>query len=387
MNTHVINSNRRSSRQNNSSRMDPNTFAKRDIKGYDRGKPCHYYTKGVTSHVVARHIVVTGLAPVMFSLVLCSLLFLLAACGQQGATTGGSSTQATPTAAPALDAYGTPIVFPTKAPQHIVSLVPSTSEILGALHLDSRVVGVDYYTNYPASLAALPKISSVAGKFNIEQIVKLKPDLVLSYGGETKQYDTQLKQLGMNVVDLQLTNLTQTLQAITLVGRLTFAQDAANTLVKQMQQQIDQTKAAVKGTTTTPIMLEVDDTTPGKPFVFGGTSFGDELTQDAGASNIFHNNTSNGGYPQVTDEAVISANPQYIILTEDPAYGGNASAVYKRPNWGNIAAVKNHEVYHVNVDIMQRPGPRIVEGLRCVAQIVHPDKFSGALPAYCSATV
>jgi len=318
---------------------------------------------------------------------LCSLLFLLAACGQQGATTGGSSTQATATAAPALDVYGTPIVFPTKAPQRIVSLVPSTSEILGALHLDTRVVGVDYYTNYPASLAALPKVSSAVGKFNIEQIVKLKPDLVLSYGGETKQYDTQFKQLGMNVVDLQLTNLTQTLQAITLVGRLTFTQDAANALVKQMQQQIDQTKAAVKGTTATPIMLEVDDSTPGKPFVFGGTSFGDELAQDAGASNIFHNNTSNGGYPQVTDEAVISANPQYIILTEDPAYGGNASAVYKRPNWGNIAAVKNHEVYHVNVDIMQRPGPRIVEGLRCVAQIVHPDKFSGTLPTYCSATV
>ncbi len=336
-------------------------------------------TRVITSH----RILSEGFA--MFFLVLCSLLLLLSGCGQQGTTTGGTS--ATPTATTALDVYGTPIVFPTKAPQHIVSLVPSTSEILGALHLDTRVVGVDYYTNYPASLAALPKVSSVDGKFNIEQIVKLKPDLVLSYGGETKQYDVQLKQLGMNVVDLQLTNLTQTLQDITLVGRLTFAQDAANALVRQMQQQIDQTKAAVKGTTTASVMLEVDDSTPGKPFVFGGGSFGDELAQDAGASNIFHNSTSNGGYPQVTDEAVIVANPQYIILTEDPAYGGTASVVYKRPNWGNIAAVKNHKVFHINVDIMQRPGPRIVEGLRCVAQIVHSDKFSGPLPDYCSASV
>jgi iron complex transport system substrate-binding protein len=324
-------------------------------------------------------------ARVMFSLMLCSLLLLLlTGCGQQGTTTGGATT---PTPTSALDVYGTPIVFPSKAPQRIVSLVPSTSEILGALHLNARVVGVDYYTNYPASLAALPKVSSVDGKFNIEQIVKLKPDLVLSYGGETKQYDVQLKQLGMNVVDLQLTNLTQTLQAITLVGRLTFTQNAANALVSQMQQQIDQTKAAVKGTMATPIMLEVDDSTPGKPFVFGGGSFGDELAQDAGANNIFHNSTANGGYPQVTDELVIAANPQYIILTEDPSYGGSASAVYKRPNWSNIAAVKNHKVFHVNVDIMQRPGPRIVEGLRCVAQIVHSDKFSGPLPDYCSASV
>lgn len=315
-----------------------------------------------------------------------SLIFLLVACGgQQSATTGGISSQATPTSA--RDAYGTPIVFPKTAPQRIISLVPSTSEILGALHLESRVVGIDYYTNYPADLTSLPKVSNATGVFNIEQIVALKPDLILSYGGETKTYDTKLKQLGLNVVDLQLTNLTQSLQDIVLVGRLTLTETTANALVQQLQKQVDQIKAAVKGTTTPSVLLEVDDSAPGKPFVFGGGSFGDELAQDAGAVNIFHNSTSNGGYPQVSDEAIITANPQYIILTEDPAYGGNANAVYKRPNWGNIAAVKNHNVYHVNVDIIQRPGPRLVQGLQCVAQIVHPDKFSGALPAYCSASV
>ena len=319
-------------------------------------------------------------------LLLFALLFLLAACGQQsGTTTGGSSTQPTPT--PALDAYGTPIVFPKTAPQRIVSLVPNTSEILDALHLDAHIVGIDYNTNYPTSLTTLPKVSNAAGIYNTEQIVGLKPDLVLSYGGDTKQTDTQLKRLGLNVVDLQLTNLAQTLQAIILVGRLTFTQDAANTLVRQMQKQIDQIKAAVKGTTAPSVFLEVDASAPGKPYVFGGGSFGDEVAQDANAVNIFHNNTTNGGYPQVTDEAIITANPQYILLTEDPAYGGVASAVYKRPNWGNIAAVKSHRVYHINVDIIQRPGPRIVQGLQCVAQLVHPDKFAGALPAYCSATV
>ncbi|GAC1581426.1 MAG: ABC transporter substrate-binding protein [Ktedonobacteraceae bacterium] len=323
-----------------------------------------------------------------YMLFLLSLMLLLAACGQQSTTTtGGASTQATPTPTPVLDVYGTPIVVSKTPPQRIVSLVPSTSEILGALHLESRVVGIDYYTNYPASLSSRPKVSNANGVFNVEQIVALKPDLVLSYGGETKTYDTKLKQLGLNVVDLQLTNLTQSLQDIVLVGRLTSTVDAANALVQQLQKQVDQIKVAVKGTTAPSILLEVDDSAPGKPFVFGGGSFGDELAQDAGAVNIFHNSTSNGGYPQVTDEAIITANPQYIILTEDPAYGGDATAVYKRPNWGTIAAVKNRKVYHVNVDIIQRPGPRLVEGLQCVAQLVHPDKFSGALPGYCSASV
>jgi iron complex transport system substrate-binding protein len=326
-------------------------------------------------------------SPFIYMFLLFSLVLLLAACGQQSTTTGSTSTQATPTPTPALDAYGTPIAIPKTAPQRIVSLVPSTSEILGALHLESRVVGIDYYTNYPASLTSRPKVSNANGVFNVEQIVALKPDLVLSYGGETKTYDTQLKQLGLNVVDLQLTNLTQSLQDIALVGRLTSTETTANALVQQLQKQVDSIKATVKGTTTPSIMLEVDDSAPGKPFVFGGGSFGDELAQDAGAVNIFHTSTTNGGYPQVTDEAVITANPQYIILTEDPAYGGDANAVYKRPNWGTIAAVKNRKVYHVNVDIIQRPGPRLVQGLQCVAQLVHPDKFPGALPSYCSASV
>jgi iron complex transport system substrate-binding protein len=310
-----------------------------------------------------------------------SLLFLLTACG----TTTTSSPSPTPTVT--LDAYGTPIVFPTHPPQRIVSLVPSMSEILGALNLQNRVVGVDYNTNYPASLASLPKVSDVNGRYNVEQIVSLKPDLVLSYGAETKEYDVQLASLGLHIVDVPAVDFTQTLEQINLVGRLTFTQDVATKLVNQLQQQINQIKAAVANTTTPKVLLEVDDSTAGKPYVFGGGSFGDELLQDAHAINIFHNDTSNQGYPQVTDEAIISANPQYVILTEIPQYGGDVNAVYKRPNWGGIDALKTHHVYRVNADIIQRPDQRLVDGLRCLAQIIHPHSFSGPLPAYCSGTV
>lgn len=131
----------------------------------------------------------------------------------------------------------------------------------------------------------------------------------------------------------------------------------------------------------------MDDSTPGKPYVFGGGSFGDELLQDANGINIFHDDSTNGGYPQVTDEAIIAANPQFIILTEDPAYGGNPAQVYQRPNWSNIDAVKLRHVYRINVNVMQHPGPRLVEGLRCLAQLIHSDRFSGPLPDYCSGTV
>jgi iron complex transport system substrate-binding protein len=311
-------------------------------------------------------------------------LVLLTACG---GTSQNSTSAPSQTPTETLDAYGTPIVFPTTAPKRIVSLVPNISEILGFLGLDGQVVGVDYYTNYPTNLTSLPKVSDVNGKYNVEQIVALKPDLVLSYGEDTKQYDAQLQNVGLHVVDLPSGNLSLILQEIATVGRLTFTENAANNLVSQLQQQIDTIKAKVTGTTAPKVLIESDYSTPGKPYVNGGGSFGDELLQDANGINIFHDNTSGGGFPQVTDEAIISANPQFIILTEDPAYGGNVSAVYKRSNWGSIDALKVHQVYRINSNIIGRPGPRLVQGLQCLAQIIHPDKFSGALPQYCTRTI
>lgn len=318
---------------------------------------------------------------------LATLLFLLAACGQNNAATfSNSAASSTATPVP-VDVYGTPVVMPKSPPQRVVSLVPNTSEILGALNVESRVVGIDFNTNYPASLTHLPRVSNATGEYNVEQIVALKPDLVLSYGAETKTYDTQLKQLGLNVMDLPASNLSQTFEQISLIGRVMSVQTTADKLVQQLKQQVNDIEKTVAGTTAPTMLLEVDDSTAGKPFVFGGGSFGDELATDANARNIFHTNNSNAGYPQVTDEAIITANPQIVLLTEDPAFGGDPTLVYKRPNWGGIAAVKSHKVYRVNANIIQRAGPRIVQGLRCVAQLAHPDKFPGALPDYCSAKV
>jgi iron complex transport system substrate-binding protein len=314
-----------------------------------------------------------------YLLVLCFLL--LTACGQS--QSGGSAAQPSPTPTVVRDIYGTPVVFPKTAPQRLISLVPSMSEILAALHLESRIVAVDYYTDYPTQLIRLPRISDANGDYNVERIVALHPDLVLSSGGLTEKYDAQLTRLGLHVVDLPDNTIALMLAEIQTVGRLTFTESTADALVRQLQQRIAQIRQAVKGTTPPTVMLEADDSTPGKPYVFGGGTFGDELLQDANAINVFHNNTSNGGYPQVTDEAVIRANPQYIILTEDPRYGGDPQLVYRRPNWGQITALKLHHVYHLNTDLMQRPGPRLVDGLQCLAQLLHPAVFSGSLPAYC----
>lgn len=319
----------------------------------------------------------------LFPLFLLLLLLLLAACGQSSPTAPGTAQSPTPT--PALDAYGTPIAIPASAPQRIISLVPTTSDMLAALRLDSRVVAVDSYTVYPADLAKLPKISTF-GKYNVEQIVALKPDLVLSYGQDTKQYDAQLKNLGVDVVDLPSTNLTGILQEMLVIGRLAHVESTAAQVASQLQQQITQIKTAVAGTKAPTVLLELDYSNPASPYVYGGGSYADNLLADANGINIFHNNTSGGGFPQVTNEAIISANPQVIILTEEPAYGVSVPQVYKRPGWNIIAAVQNHRIYQIGPSLIGHPGPRMVQWLQCLAQVLHPDKFRTPLPAYCAAS-
>jgi iron complex transport system substrate-binding protein len=322
-----------------------------------------------------------------FALISLLVCLLLSACGGQSVSPTASTTPS-PTAAPVNDYYGTPVTIPKQAPQRIVSLTPAVSEILGALNLQNRVVGVDAFTDYPATLTSKPKVSDASGGFNVESIVGLQPDLVLSDAGFSKSVIAKLREVHLNVVDLPAANLQQTLDQIGTIGRLTSTEAAATQVVNQMQQQISEVQAKVAGSSAPSVLLLVDYAhSPGKPYAYGGGSFGDELLVKANAANIFHDDTSSGGYPQVTDEAIIAKKPQFVILTELPAYGGyKPDDVYKLAAWSGVDAVKNHHVYYVNSNIIQRPGPRLSQALRCLAQEVHPDKFSEALPGYCTAT-
>ncbi|HKV84846.1 MAG TPA: ABC transporter substrate-binding protein [Ktedonobacterales bacterium] len=300
----------------------------------------------------------------------CAFAATLVACGSP-------SSAAKQPAQPVItkDANGTAITIPARAPQRIVSLGPTDSEILAALGIGSRVVAVDYYTDYPADMAAKPKITNANGEANVEQIIGMTPDLVLSYGGETAATDKQLINAHITVFDLPVGDLGKSLVEIRLIGQLVHADSAATTLVTSLQKRIDVVKAKVAGAPKVSVYMEADDTTAGKPYVFGGGSFGDELIRDAGGTNIFASNTGGGGYPQVSDEDIIRANPQVIVLTEDPNYGGSLAAVYSRTGWSGIAAVQAKRVFAIGTDYTQRAGPRLVDGLEKLAAVLHPDLF------------
>lgn len=309
---------------------------------------------------------------VLVVLVAC-LSLVVAGCAASASSPGGTPTAQKPLIS--TDAHGTPITIPTKTPQRIVSLTPGDSEMLAAVGVSARVVGVDAFTNYPADMAAKPKVSSSDGSPNVEQIIALNPDLVLSWGQFTTQADTALLQAHINVISLPVADLQGTLTEIRLVGQLTHMTVSADALVRSLQRRIDVVKQQVARVQPVSVYMEVGFTPP-PPYAVGGGSFENDVLTDAGGRNIFASQTDNGGFPSVSVESIIAANPQVVILTEEPAYGGDPQQVYARPGWADIAAIKSHRVYNIDPDIVSRPGPRLVDALEQVAKMLHPDVFA-----------
>lgn len=298
------------------------------------------------------------------------LMLGLAACGS---TSTAASVSAPEKPVMAQDANGTSIVLPASAPQRIISLAPTSSEVLAALHLESKVLGVDSFTDYPSTMAAKPKVTDANGSPNVEQIVALHPDLVVEYGG-FKQSDQKLLQAHVTLYDLPITNLATAVTEIRLMGQLTRTEPAANTLADSMQAKIDSIRQKAASAARHSVYMEVGYT-PSPPYAFGGGSFGNDMIVDAGGSNIFASDTSGGGFPAVSDESIIKDNPQVIVLTEDPHYGGDPATVATRPGWASIAAVTNHHVYAIDPNLVERPGPRVVDGLQQLAHDLHPELF------------
>lgn len=299
----------------------------------------------------------------------------LAGCG--GTSSAASTNGGPEKPALAVDALGNPIVIPAQAPQRIISETPADSEILAALGVDARVVAVDYYTDYPADLAAKPKITNgQTFTLNDEAILGYQPDLVVGYGAYFKADEQQLIAAGVPVVDLPLVaTVQQSLTELRLVGQLVHADSAAARQLASLQGRIDGVTHKVAGVQTPSVYVE-DGTYNGQFSTFGQGSYGADLIRLAGGSNIFAGDGDSGGYPNVSAESIIQANPAVIVLVEGVENGGNPSTVAQRPGWSAIAAVQSGRVYALNSDDFSRPdAPRLVSALEELARALHPDLF------------
>ncbi len=285
-----------------------------------------------------------------------------------------SSTSSTKSNVPlsVTDQLGRLVVI-QKTPQRIVSLAPSNTEILYALGLADRVVGITDYCNYPPEVKEKASIGGFSTP-NIEQIVSLAPDLILADSLHESQVIPQLEAKGLTVFTLNPQSLDEVMQAITMVGDITRMDQAAVQLVSQMQHQITSITDKVSNLTETQ-----------KPRVFfvvwhdplmtaGSGTLHDELIRLVGGINIAGNLN---GYPDISLETVIAANPEVIIA--GVGMGAGADATYQfaitENRLADISARQNNHIYAINSDLVDRTGPRIIIGLQKFAEFIHPELF------------
>lgn len=244
-----------------------------------------------------------------------------------------------------------------RTPQRIVSLLPSLTETVCELGQCQRLVGVDRYSNYPESVRTLPQVGGGLDP-NIEAIVALKPDVVLM--ATSSRVGERLQSLGIKVVALEPKSHADVKRVLEKIGQVLEVPDAQRVwrvIDAGVLAAAQSLPASVKNTR---VYFEVNRA----PYAAGATSFIGETLTRLGAKNIVP--ASLGPFPKLNPEYVVRANPD-VIMVGDRNYAGMEG----RPGWSGIRAVKERRLCVFTVaqaDVVVRPGPRMAEGARIMAQ-------------------
>lgn len=273
-------------------------------------------------------------------------------------TSSAPADDAAATSAGALDAF--PVTVDTPAgevtveerPERIVSLSPSATEILFAIGAGDQVVAADSFSTYPEEA---PTTDLSGYEPNVEAIAGYDPDLVV-ISGDTNDLTASLTKLGIPVIDNPApTTIEDGWDGMAGLGLATGHADETAALIKDLRQQVQDAFAeAPEGADGIRVYHELDETF----FSASSHSFIGDVYSQLGAVNIADEaDTDKTGYPQLTEEAIIAADPQLIVITDQVSY--TAEDVAKRPGWEEVDAVKNGNIVTVDADIASRWGPRL----------------------------
>lgn len=257
-----------------------------------------------------------------------------------------------------------------KIPQRIISLSPSNTEILFALGLGDKVVGVTNFCNYPPEAKKKEKIGGYSNP-SLEKIIDLKPDLILASFGNPGKLIDQLQNLKLTVVGLNPKTIEDIFGSIELVGKITGEEEKASKLVKNLREKMERVTFITKNLTLKqkPRVLYIVWYKP--LWTAGSGTFIDELIQKAGGVNIAGDLS---GWPKISLEVVIKKNPQIIIVGEGHPRG-LIKKVKAESTLSGTDAFKNNKIFTIDADVVSRTGPRIIDALEKMAKIIHPWLF------------
>ena len=278
-----------------------------------------------------------------------------------------------------VDDLGRNITFEV-SPTRIVSMAPSVTEILFALDLDDKVVGVTDACDYPPEALEIEKIREPFGDFQIEKIVGLSPDLVIM----DRYLDlsppgfwlSKLEEVGLKVMVLYAKDLEDVCSNIKLVGQVTWSKDKAMELVGALESRINAVMEKVENITeeNRPRVFSTGwYDGESDPWTSGYGTFADDIVKLAGGINIAG---IKSGFFQIDIEAVIWADPQIIIVIEDykwptPTY----DSIINDERFQSTEALQNNEVHKIDANLLSRPTQRLVDGLEETARLLHPDLY------------
>ena len=276
--------------------------------------------------------------------------------------------------APTLtDGLGRKIVL-EKPAQHIVSLAPPNTEILFAVGGGAQLVGRDAFSDYPPEAKNIHDIGGSFGKYDLEAIVSLKPDLVLAGEINTPEQVSSLEKLGLKVFYLKNpVDLDGMYTMIQNIGQLSGHESAAKKLTNSLKQRVTEIQKQISGITSHPtVFYELDASDPAKPFTPGPGTFYTNLINLAGGENIGAKLSST--WAQISLEQLLVEDPHFILLG-DAMFGTTPESVAVRAGWQSLTAVKEGRVLPFDDNLLVRYGPRQVDGLEALAKIFHPEAF------------
>jgi len=266
------------------------------------------------------------------------------------------------------DSTGAKIAF-EKSPNKIISLLPSDTEIIYALKAQDKIIAVSNLSKYPVEASKKAQLDS-GDKTNIEAIIGLKPDVILiSKMTQTQAQIKQLQDAGIKVVVTDPQNIASAYNIINIIGKICGKDKEAGDMVLSMKKDFDMIKEQTKGVSKKKVYLEISPLQYGL-WTCGKGTFQQEIMDMCGITNIF---SDLNGWKSISEEQVISKNPDIILTTTD-TNGLSKDPIVEiksRKNWSNISAIKNNKVFSINVDLISQPGPRLVLGAKALMKAIY----------------
>ena len=268
-----------------------------------------------------------------------------------------------------IDQAGRQVEVPDPATR-IVALAPSITEIVYELGREKLLVGATQYSNSPAAARALPRVGSYV-RLDVEKIVALQPDLCLGIkDGNPAHSVEKIETLGIPVYVIDPKNLDDIIDVVRRFGELLAAPETGEQLVRIMRGRIDRVVEAVARAQGRPgVFFQID----AAPIITIGTNtFIHELITLAGGRNLA---AGPQDYPRYNWEEVLVLQPEVAIVAS--MAGGHSPqellAGWRR--WPQIPAVHNNRIHVVDANLIDRPTPRLLDGLELFVRIIHPELF------------